>query len=225
MKLCITTGCCTAILAYGFTDWTALTKAAQISFLEIELPKMLKEFSRVHQSGLDDALDYKMIYTIITDSQENRGRQDALIRLGFAAGGGTENGQRNRHQETGGLVMYTNTLENLRNARLMLLKELKEGNIPSKEEGLRRLQVPEFSLDRMRKQPVYQKYFKNEPLRRATLFPSQLQTRKEFVDSVKDLTSGYDILKDPVLAGHLRTLTWGEVKDRCLQYRQGIINV
>lgn len=218
---------CTAIFINDPPNWKKYNVVQKIQFLETYFKDELTSFSGDHDHGRGDeaAVDFKLIFAILTDSQlkdaAQYGKEDFLLDLGFEKVYTTVHSDFSRHQESGELNVYCQSLGTLNAKRKELIEKLK--NLPPPPNELeRRLSFQEFRLADAQRHNLYQAHFGNERLYRATRWPQGMGVRQAMANMVKEMTGGYDVRRDPEITADFNNLTWGRVKDQAIKYRNGM---
>lgn len=205
-----TTGCCTAYLIHSFdTECTSERKDIRMNWYRRMIP------------FLDRFTSYKLLYSIVTKTQEPR--HAALIKCGFSPAFVAGYIQGSNHPETSDLTMYCITPHDFIDNLKRLLKEEEEADLEAQKlEIERRQKFPVFRLiDLVKVDGV--KEIVGARLERKSFFPTSIFDRRMIMGVIKEMTGGWDMANDKWIVENLRTLTWGSVKDRALMYRDGKI--
>lgn len=213
MQVFNTTGVCTAYQIHNFGNFMIMTPENKLKFLKSD-PSLLQ---------LCRAMDFDLIWSINTADQMN---DNAFRELGFTESfAAPKSHEKCRHKESGTLKMWCIQPWVLEENRLKKINEL-EGNAATipEEEKRRRLSFPEFALYKARKEQTYIDRFPDAPaIKMEDRFPTGLVDRRNFFSMVSSMTGGYDIAHDPVIISNISSLTWGNVKQRAIMYRNSEI--
>lgn len=218
MNFANTTSCCTALLAYDARTIDGLTWTNKKQYYQGLIPK-LKTLG--NGSG---GKDFAIFYYITTAKQTNL--YSVLEKLGFTRSFlGQKATTDNRHQETGDLTMWCVEprvfLQKIDDA----IQECDDALCPKlpPEEITRREKFALIRKDHLREMfNATGNSCKSFTNMENEWFPFHHPlNRKTFLKRIEEATGGYNPMKDPFYIEHQNRMTWSQIYERAVRYREG----
>lgn len=219
------TSVCTALHMNGLgsmDNWATNTK---LDWLKNQIPGRIASALGRRVDNYHSAFNgYALVFAISTREQKC---EKTMERLGFTKCFEAKKSHKSsRELQSGALTMWCVQPWVLEENRQKFIAELEAGDKPTAEEIARRQSLEEFQILQYQKSEIMIPLLEAEnkkKLYRKDLVPLNMNVRNRLFQLVYSLTGGFTPQQDPVLLPLIssRTLTWGDLKDRAIKWRNG----